>query len=155
MFKHILIPTDGSAVALAAAKAAIRFAAQNGAKVTAFHAVDAWQPAATSAYAASARTFVDFEKRAREAGEADVAAVGKLARAARVPFASLVSKAYRPYEGIVEAARKRKCDLIWIASHGRRGLERLMLGSVTLKVLAQADVTVLVYRGKAKAKAPT
>jgi nucleotide-binding universal stress UspA family protein len=146
MFKHILIPTDGSAIALKAAKAAIRFAAQTGAKVTAFHAVETRQPGATSAYALSARTFVDFEKRAREIGEAHVADVAALAEAAGVPFGSLVSKAHRPYEGIVEAARKRKCDLIWISSHGRRGLARLILGSVTLKVLAHAGVTVLVYR---------
>jgi nucleotide-binding universal stress UspA family protein len=146
MFKHILIPTDGSEVALEAAKAGIRFAAETGARVTAFHAIDEWQPVYTSAYAADARTFVDFEKWAREGGEALVEAVGKLAEAARVPFASLVSKARTPYEGIVEAARERKCDVIFIASHGRRGFSGLMLGSVTQKVLAHATVPVLVYR---------
>jgi nucleotide-binding universal stress UspA family protein len=145
MFKHILIPTDGSAIALKAAKAAIRFAAQTGAKVTAFHAIEAWQPVYTSAYAADARTFVNFERRAREAAEAHVAAVGRLADAAGVPCATLVSKARTPYEGIVQAARRRKCDLIWIASHGRRGVARLMLGSVALKVLTHATVPVLVY----------
>jgi nucleotide-binding universal stress UspA family protein len=66
MFKHILIPTDGSALALKAAKAGIRLAAQHGARVTVFHAVDAWQPVYTSAYAADARTFVDFEKHATD-----------------------------------------------------------------------------------------
>ena len=146
MYKHVLIPTDGSAIALQAAKAAVRFAAQTGAKVTAFHAIEAWQPVYTSAYAADARAFVNFEKRAREAGEREVAAVGKLANAAGVPFASLVSKAPTPYEGIVEAARRRKCDLIWIGSHGRRGVARLMLGSVALKVLAHSTVPVLVHR---------
>ena len=146
MFKHILIPTDGSTFALKAAKAGVRFAAEIGARATAFHAIDASQPIHGSAYAADARTFVDFDRLAREAGEAQVAAVGKLAKAARVPFASLVSKARTPYEGIVETARKRKCDLIFIASHGRRGLARLMVGSVTLKVLAHATVPVLVYR---------
>ena len=146
MFKHILIPTDGSAIALKAAKAGIRFAAENGARVTAFHAIDEWQPAYSSAYAADARAFVDFEKLARKGGETQVAAVRKLAEAARVPFASLVLKARSPYEGIVEAARKRKCDLIWMASHGRRGVARLMMGSVTMKVLAHATVPVLAYR---------
>lgn len=146
MFKHILIPTDGSAIALKAAKAAIRFAAATGAKVTAFHALEEWQPAYSSAYAADARTFVNFERRAKAAGEAQVEAVGKLAGAAGVPFALLVAKAPSPYEGIADAARKRKCDLIWIASHGRRGLARLMLGSVAQKVIAHAGVPVLVYR---------
>jgi len=72
--------------------------------------------------------------------------VGKLAKAARVPFASIVAKTGAPYEGIAETARKRKCDLIWMASHGRRGVARLMMGSVTLKVLAHATVPVFVYR---------
>jgi nucleotide-binding universal stress UspA family protein len=146
MFKHILIPTDGSAIALKAAKAGIRFAAANGARVTAFHAIDVRQSVYISPYAADARTFVDFEKLAREGGEAQVEAVGKLAKAARVPCTTLVSEARTPYEGIVEAARKKKCDLIWIASHGRRGVARLMIGSVTQKVLAHATVPVLVYR---------
>jgi nucleotide-binding universal stress UspA family protein len=146
MFKHILIPTDGSPTALKAAKAGIRFAAQAGARVTAYHAIEQWQPAYTSAYATDARTFVNFEKRARQAGEAQVAVVGKLAGAAGVPFASLVSEARTPYEGITEAARRRKCDLIWMGSHGRSGLARLMLGSVALKVTAHARVPVLVYK---------
>lgn len=146
IFKHILIPTDGSTLALKAAKAGVRLAAQTGARVTAFHAIDASQPVRGSAYASDARTFVDFDRLAKEAGEAQVAAVSKLAKAARVPFETLVVKARTPYEGIVETARKRKCDLIFIASHGRRGLARLMVGSVTLKVLAHASVPVLVYR---------
>ena len=89
---------------------------------------------------------MNFRKRARQAGAAQVAAVGRLASAAGVRFASLVSEARTPYEGIVEAARKRKCDLVWIGSHGRSGLARLMLGSVAMKVVAHAGVPVLVYR---------
>lgn len=147
MFKHILVPTDGSPTSLKAAKAAIRLAAEAGARVTAFHAIDASQPFIfRDAYASDARTFVDFERVARESGEREVGAIGKLAKAARVPFASLVAKARTPYEGIVAAARKNKCDLIFIASHGRRGLSKLMVGSVTHKVLAHATVPVLVYR---------
>jgi nucleotide-binding universal stress UspA family protein len=150
MFKHILIPVDGSPVALQSAKAGVRYAAESGARVTAVHAVDTSESIYTSAYAADARTFVNFEKRARQAGEELVAEVGKLAKAAGVPFASLVSEARTPYEGIVEAATKKKCDLIWIASHGRRGAARLILGSVAQKVLAHAGVPVLVYRRPAR-----
>ena len=147
MFKHILVPTDGSPAALKAAKAAMRFAAATGAKVTAFHAVDASQPVIYGeSYASDARTFVDFERLAREAGERQVAAVSKLAKAADVPFASLVAKARTPYEGILDAAKKRKCDVIFIGSHGRRGLSRVVMGSVTQKVLSHATIPVLVYR---------
>lgn len=147
MFKHILVPTDGSPTALKAARAAIRLAAAVGARVTAIHAIDASQPLIYGeAYASDARTFVDFERAARESGARQVGAVGRLAKAARVPFASLVAKARTPYEGIVDAARRKKCDLIFIASHGRHGLSLLVMGSVTQKVLAHATVPVLVYR---------
>ena len=117
MFKHILVPTDGTPTALKAARAAIRLAAAVGARVTAIHAIDASQPLIYGeAYASDARTFVDFERAARESGARQVGAVGRLAKAARVPFASLVAKARTPYEGIVDAARRKKCDLIFIAS---------------------------------------
>jgi len=63
-----------------------------------------------------------------------------------VPFTLLVAKAATPYEGIVDAARKKKCHVILIASDGRRGFSRLMMGSVTQKVLSHATVPVLGYR---------
>ena len=147
MFKHILVPTDGSPTSLKAAEAAIRLAAEAGARVTAFHAIDASQPFIfRDAYASDARTFVDFERVARESGEREVGAIGKLAKAARVPFASLVAKARTPYEGIVAAARKNKCDLIFIASHGRRGVSALLHGSETREVLVNSRIPTLVYR---------
>ncbi len=147
MFKHILIPTDGSPLAAKAAKAAVQLAAALGAKVTAYHAIEIWEPQLyAEGYGIDLRTFQAFERAAREAGERRIAAVAKLAKAARVPCASLVAKAATPYEGIVEAARKRKCDVIFIASHGRRGLSRLAMGSVTQRVLAHAAVPVVVFR---------
>jgi len=147
MFKHILIPTDGSPIAVKAAKAGIRLAADLGARVTAYHAIEAWQPQLYGeGYGIDLQTFQAVERAARETGERHVAVVAKLAKAARVPFASLVAKAATPYEGIVDTAKKRKCDLIFIASHGRRGLSRLMMGSVTQKVLSHAVIPVVVYR---------
>lgn len=147
MFKHILIPTDGSPTSLKAARAGVRLAAALGARITAYHAMETAQPQVYGhAYAADARAFVNFEKAAREAGERQVEPIGRLAKAARVPFATLVAKARTPYDGIVETARKRKCDVIVIASHGRRGIARLIMGSVTQKVVALATVPVLVYR---------
>ena len=69
-----------------------------------------------------------------------------MAKAAGVPFTSVVAKALTPYEGIIAAAKKRKCDVIFMASHGRRGLSRLIMGSVTQKVLSHSKITVVVYR---------
>lgn len=147
MFKHILIPTDGSPVSLKAAKAGVRLAAALGARITAYHAIEVWQPQLYGeGYGFDADTFERFERAARDAGERQVGAVAKLAKAARVPHAAVAAKAETPYGGIVDAARKGKCDLIYIASHGRRGLSALVMGSVTQKVLAQAAIPVLVHR---------
>jgi nucleotide-binding universal stress UspA family protein len=68
------------------------------------------------------------------------------ARNAGVRYATLVDRAFSPADGIVEAARKRNCDLIVIGSHGRRGLARLAFGSVAADVMARAGIPVLVYR---------
>jgi len=69
-----------------------------------------------------------------------------MAKAAGVPFTSVAAKAFTPYEGIIAAAKKRKCDVIFMASHGRRGISRLIMGSVTQKVLSHAKIPVVVYR---------
>lgn len=147
VFKHILLPTDGSRFSLKAAQAGVQLAAQLGAKVTGFHAIETWSPTLYGeGYGIDVKTFQAFERAARRSGERQVAAVGKLAKAAGVPFTPLVVKARTPYEGILEAARKKGCDAIFIGSHGRRGLTRLMMGSVTQKVLSHATIPVVVYR---------
>ena len=97
-------------------------------------------------YMMDQRMIEGFEARAREAGQKSVDAIGKMAKAAGVPFASVVANASTPYEGIINVAKKHKCDVIFMASHGRRGLSRLMMGSVTQKVLAHSRIPVVVYR---------
>ena len=72
--------------------------------------------------------------------------IAKVAMAAGVPFRAVVAVAETPYDGIIEAAKKQKCDAIFMASHGRSGLEGLILGSVTHKVLIHSKLPVLVYR---------
>ena len=86
------------------------------------------------------------EKRVREAGQKHVDAIGSMAKASGVPFTSVVTNAISAYEGIVGAAKKQKCDVIFMASHGRRGLSRLIMGSVTQKVLTHSKIPVVVYR---------
>lgn len=146
MFKHILIPTDGSPLANKAAKAGIALAIKLGAKVTVYFAVEDLQPIYVEGYAFNQKELDSFEERAREAGQKRVDAIGKMAKAAGVPFTSVVAKALTPYEGIITAAKKRKCDVIFMASHGRRGLSRLIMGSVTQKVLSHSKIPVVVYR---------
>jgi nucleotide-binding universal stress UspA family protein len=147
MFAHLLIPSDGSRRSARAASAGIALARQLGARITAYRALDP-----VSSLLGGAGELVDpgtiarIERASREAARKEFAGMAKVAKAAGVPFESIVARAETPYEGIVAIAAKRRCDLIFMASHGRRGLARLLLGSVTAKVLAGAKIPVLIYR---------
>ena len=147
MFKHILIPTDGSPVAARAVKAGIALAKEHGAKVTGYHAVE---PVPVRMYGegmvADRQMVAEFERRRREAARKHIGTLARAALKAGVRFDPLVEISPRPYDGIVAAAKKRKCDLILMSSHGRRGFDRLVLGSVADKVIQRAGVPVLVYR---------
>jgi nucleotide-binding universal stress UspA family protein len=147
VFKHILIPTDGSPVSTKAIQAGIALAKQSGAQVTGFMALDA-VPAHLykEGFAAEEQLMAEFEKRSRTAARKHVAVMARAAHKAGVRFDSVVVAARTPYEGIVEAAQKHNCDLILMASNGRRGLARLAVGSVTDKVIQLSKVPVLVYR---------
>jgi nucleotide-binding universal stress UspA family protein len=147
MFKKILIPTDGSALSRKAIKAGVRLAKQTRAKIVAYYALEMFQP-----YVYGDGTVIDtatlnaFEKRAREQGEKYLAQVEKESKAAGVACETLMTKPATPYQGIVDAAKRKNCDVIFMASHGRGELAALILGSVTQKVLAHSKVPVLVYR---------
>ncbi len=146
MFKHILIATDGSPVANKAARAGIALASRLGAKIIAYSAVEALQAVAFEGYAMDAKTIEIFEKQAHAAGRKRVATIAKMARAVRVSCASVVTTGSPLYRGIIEAAKKRRCDVIVMGSHGRRGFSKLIIGSVTQQVLAHTRLPVLVFR---------
>jgi nucleotide-binding universal stress UspA family protein len=147
VFKHVLLPTDGSKTARKAIRAGIALAKELGARVTAYYAIDAAPPYSYGeGYLMGGAVLKELEQRAREQGEKVVAEVVKAARAAGVPCRTLVAKPPSAYQGIVAAARSQRCDVIFMASHGRSGLGTLLLGSVTQKVLAQTKIPVLVYR---------
>jgi len=147
MFKRILVPTDGSTHSRKAAKAAIAYAKKARAELTAYHAVRTAQP-----YLGGEGALIDspviaiIEAAARERGEKYVTEIAKAARAARVPCATYVTRAATPYQGILAAARRKKCDAIFIASHGSGAGASLLLGSVTQRVLAHSKVPVIVLR---------
>jgi nucleotide-binding universal stress UspA family protein len=147
MFKHILIPTDGSPVAAKAVKAGIALAKEIGARVTAYYGLDPMPaPYYGDGYTVDARVIADIERSARETGEKVLAKIEQLAKSAGVPYAGVLNKPPTPYDGIIAAAKKSKCDVIFMASHGRRGIASLVLGSVTNKVLSHSKIPVLVYR---------
>lgn len=146
MFKKILIPTDGSVLAMKAARAGLTLAKALGAKVVCCCLVEDLQPVFGPRSAVS-RTMIDeFNARAQDIGRKHVDAVGKLAARLGVHFTSSVSHDLAAPEGIVEVAAKHRCDVIFMATHGRSGLSRIVLGSVTQKVLMLSALPVVIYR---------
>jgi nucleotide-binding universal stress UspA family protein len=151
MFKHILIPTDGSDVAAKAIRAGVRLAADLGAKVTGVY-VQEPRPLHLHSYsfALEKELRAELDRRAKAYGESCVAQVASEAKTAGVACEPLVQESERAYEGIVNAAQQHGCDVIFMASHRRTGLTGAILGSVTHRVLARASVPVLVFREGAR-----
>lgn len=149
MFKHILLPTDGSKLANESAQAGVRLAKALGARVTAFFAAPPATPVIYKGLLPVGYATPERHKAlTRRAAQAYLGAIEKAARAAGVGCASLTVTSDFPADAIIAAARSRGCDLVFIASHGRHGLRRYsLLGSETQKVLSQSPVPVLVYRG--------
>jgi len=145
MFKHVLIPTDGSPKSKKAVKAGIAFAKEFGAKVTVYHAVESVPLYGDGEFVPSP-VLEQIEAGAREQAQKYIEEATKVARAAAVPCESQISRPTTVYQGIIEAAKKKRCDVIFMASHGRGELATLVLGSVTLKVLAHSKIPVMVFR---------
>lgn len=150
MFKKILIPTDGSPLSAQAANAGICFARSIQARVVALHVTQPF--AATIGFdgmaAAYAITDEDYDKASSQQAEKYLKHVLARAETAGIQADSLAVSNFNVADGIVQAASENGCDLIFIGSHGRSGLSRLLLGSVTAKVLSLASSAVLVYRVK-------
>ena len=145
MFKHILLPTDGSALSEVAVQSGIRFAKSINAHVTGLHVILPFHLFARGAEMVS-DTKAQFEKNSVAHAQLYLAAISRAAKEAGVPCDCVTEKADHPYEAIIAAAEKRSCDLILMASHGRRGVKGLLIGSETHKVLTHTKIPVLVFR---------
>lgn len=146
MYRKILLPTDGSALCETATNRGIDFARFAGASVVAFHAIPATSYLIYTEAGPSDVLAEQFERDAVARGERLVKAVSDQAKQAGVPCETLTLVNDHPWEGIIEAANTKGCDLIFMASHGRKGLSALLLGSETTKVLTHTKVPVLIYR---------
>jgi len=147
MYKNILIPTDGSEASRRAVSAGVKLARAVGARITGVFAAPAATPIVfRNRLPAGYDTPRHNEVLIARAAAAHLATIQRAAKAAGVRFSGVTVKSDYPAEAIVETARKSKCDLIIMASHGRRGLSRLLLGSETQKVLAASHIPVLVHR---------
>ena len=144
MFKHILVPVDGSSTALMAAQRAAQLAKAFGSRVTLMFVIDPYPFVSLGGDFAFGQ--VEYLSAAKaEANLAIRTAKAKL-EAVGVPAESCIEEATAVWRGVVQAAQDEQVDLIVIGSHGRSGLERLVLGSVTQAVLAHTQVAVLVVR---------
>ena len=148
MYKHILVPTDGTKLSIAAAKAAAKLANEVGAKITAVYVIEPYSPPAESEAIAffAAYGAKEYDQATKKSAARAISKVKAAASAARVKADGFAVTAPSPWRGIVETAKSKKCDLIVMASHGRRGLEALLLGSETQKVLTHSKTPVLVTR---------
>ena len=147
MYKHILVTTDGSKLSLKAVKTAAKLAAQLGARLTGLYVMPQYAPV----YGEAALYLPeDSPRKFKEAVEIDAAAalafVAKAADDAQISCTLSRVTGAQPWAAIVKFAQTKKCDLIVMASHGRRGLAGVVLGSETTKVLTHSKVQVLVCR---------
>ena len=145
MFKTILIPTDGSSLSDKAINAAIEFAKLNGGKVIGLSVAEPY-PFSPLAEGAVAAESVTYEQKMQEMAQLHAQKIADLALTSNVPFETATALSFSPYEEIIKTAKKFNCDVIFMASHGRKGLNKLFLGSETQKVLAHSTIPVLVFR---------
>lgn len=147
MFKHVLVPTDGSILSLRAAKNAVRFAKVHGARLTAFYAAPEYHPNIAGDYLpANFVPLAVYQRQIKKTAEKYLDQIKKLATVGGVACSALYVSDDSPYQAIIDAAKERKCDLVFMASHGRRGIAGLLIGSETNKVLTHCKLPVLVYR---------
>ncbi len=147
MYKHILIPTDGSETAEKAVKAGLEFARETSARVTWFTAVPEYQlPSEAELMTKQAESLEDHNRHAREEAERILAGPAHRANEAGVPCQTDYALSDHPYEAIIDAARRHGCDLIFMASHGRTGISAFLHGSETRGVLLHSTIPTLVYR---------
>ena len=151
MFRHILIPTDGSEASARAIKQGMQLASALGVKVTGVHVIPSFHP-----FTYRSQMLLTYRRALPEDSEAAytaatlscakefLRAIKHAASAAGVPCDTVHAHEDQAYKAIVATAKKRRCDLIFMASHGRGGVAGILLGSETQKVLVHSDIPVLV-----------
>jgi nucleotide-binding universal stress UspA family protein len=152
MYKKILVPTDGSELSDQAVAAAIEFARLNGSEIVAFSAAEPYPIMPVAEGAMVIDPGIDIEAQLALARD-NVDKVAQLAQQAGVACTTTTAFSMPVDQAIIQAATGHGCDLIFMASHGRRGLSRLLAGSVTQNVLAYSTIPVMVLRPQRQAGA--
>jgi nucleotide-binding universal stress UspA family protein len=147
MYKHLLVPTDGSALSRRTLRDAVKLARALSAKITGFYVAPTYHIEVYADYVPPDMISPQqHAASAKKTAQRHLAAVQQAAAASKVRCDGYFVMSDSPAEAIVKAARKHQCDLIFMGSHGRSGLSKLLLGSQTSKVLAQSRIPVLVHR---------
>ncbi len=147
MYKHILVPTDGSPLSRAAALAAVKLASAVGARITGLFAAPAATPLEyRGLLPVGLRSPVKSAALIEKTAGRYLEVIESAARAAGVRCDVIHVTSDFPADTILQVAAKRKCDLIYMASHGRRGLKGVLIGSQTQKVVSGAKIAVLIHR---------
>jgi nucleotide-binding universal stress UspA family protein len=145
MFKRILLPTDGSETSSIAAEKIIGLAKDSGAVVVALHVVPEYKMLSLETDMLEC-TPAEFDRLSAQRARKYLGAIENLAKSAGVSCETVFQVSEDPYLAIIKAAEDKRCDLIAMASHGRRGVQALLIGSETQKVLTHSKIPVLVYR---------
>ncbi|KGG81987.1 universal stress protein [Comamonas thiooxydans] len=146
MFKHLLIPTDGTKLSEAAVRAGVLLAREQDAKVTGLYVMPDYRAIIYGADALLTYNSAEFERSANNDADAALQFVDQIARPEGVPCNFVRVTHASVYQAIVQQAQELQCDLICMASHGRKGIGGILLGSETQRVLTHSHVPVLVHR---------
>ena len=144
-FESMLVPTDGSALSVAAALKALDFAKRLGVRVVAFHSIPVYRyPVYLGGIPFEYPSEADYETQCRAIAERYLSIVSEAAGVLGVAVSKRIEFNSAPAQAIVEAAKRENCSMIFMGSHGRGGLSRAFLGSVALKTLTLARIPVMV-----------
>ncbi|WP_418862269.1 universal stress protein [Sutterella wadsworthensis] len=149
MYKRILVPTDGSERSVKAVEGAARFARPLGATLVVMTVVEPYSYTNLAEYRPESyrpESIEQYDERVTAEAEERLEAARKIAVAAGVEVKTVMVKSFSPAEAIIEQAEKNGCDIIFMASHGRKGIAAVLLGSETQKVLTHSHFPVMVYR---------
>lgn len=145
MYRTILVPTDGTALSDKAISAAIQYASlHKGCKIIGMTVAEPLPLKQIESFTKSHES--DYLDQEQKIAQERINRIAEQAKAAGVSFDMVILQSSKPHEEIVRAAAQYNCDCIFMASNGRKGLNKLFIGSETQKVLATTTIPVLVYR---------
>ena len=146
MYKNILLPTDGSALSQIAVENGLKFAKAVGAKVTGFYVMLEREPESFEDYAPVQVKAPKLDEVTKQEADGCLKIIADKARAMDVPCETYSMKHTSPHQAIITMATQTGCDLIVMASHGKKGITGELVGSETARVITNCKIPVLVYR---------